>query len=102
MAKSGNLDGDSDQLSKSERNQIKNKIKSWEKEIVEIESKLDRLEKNKKDKEELLGDPSFFKNRSYQSELDTYNEIKNEIALLTERWESVSQDLEFAKERLGR
>lgn len=85
-------------LTKSARNQFKNKIKSLEKELPEIEKKLELLEKNKKDKEDLLADPSFFKNRSYQSELDSYNQIKNEIASLTARWENVSIELESMKE----
>ncbi|GBF51094.1 ABC transporter ATP-binding protein [Leptospira ryugenii] len=72
----------------------KNKRKKLEKEIEEIESKLVLLEKNKKDKEELLQDPEFFKNRSYQLEMDTYNEIKNEIASLTSRWELATLELE--------
>ncbi len=72
----------------------KNKRKKLEKEISEIEVKLDRLEKNKKDKEELLQNPEFYKNRSFQLEMDTYNDIKNEIASLTSRWELATQELE--------
>lgn len=72
----------------------KNKRKKLEKEIEEIEVKLERLEKTKKDKEELLQDPEFFKNRSFQLEMDTYNDIKREIAVLTNRWEDVTLELE--------
>jgi ATP-binding cassette subfamily F protein 3 len=72
----------------------KNKRKNLQKEILEIENKLERLEKNRKDKEELLQDPEFFKNRSFQLEMDTYNEIKNEIASLTSRWELATMELE--------
>ncbi len=72
----------------------KNKRKKLEKEIEEIELKLERLEKNKRDKEELLQDPEFFKNRSFQMEMDTYNDIKREIAVLTSRWEDVTLELE--------
>ncbi len=72
----------------------KNKRKKLEKEILEIENKLERLEKNRKDKEELLQDPEFFKNRSFQLEMDTYNEIKNEIASLTSRWELATLELD--------
>lgn len=72
----------------------KNKRKKLEKEIEEIEVKLERLEKNKRDKEELLQDPEFFKNRSFQMEMDTYNDIKREIAVLTSRWEDVTLELE--------
>jgi len=82
---------------KSERQgqtQDKNKRKKLEKEIPEIENKLQRLEKAKKDKEELLQDPEFAKKRSYQLEVDTYQEIKKEIASLTERWELATVELE--------
>jgi len=72
----------------------KNRRKKLEKEILEIENKLERLEKNRKDKEELLQDPEFFKNRSFQLEMDTYNEIKNEIANLTSRWEIATIELD--------
>lgn len=86
---------------KSAKNQIKNKIKTLEKEIPSIEKKIELLEKNKKDKEDLLADPNFYKNRSYQSELDSYNEIKNEIASLTARWENVHLELETFKEQVN-
>jgi ATP-binding cassette subfamily F protein 3 len=72
----------------------KNRRKKLEKEILEIENKLERLEKNRKDKEELLQDPEFFKNRSFQLEMDTYNEIKKEIANLTSRWEIATIELD--------
>ncbi|TGN06521.1 ABC-F family ATP-binding cassette domain-containing protein [Leptospira ilyithenensis] len=72
----------------------KNKRKKLEKEILEIETKLERLEKNRKDKEELLQNPEFYKNRSFQMEMDTYNEIKNEIASLTSKWELATQELD--------
>ncbi|MCZ8157549.1 MAG: ABC-F family ATP-binding cassette domain-containing protein [Leptospira sp.] len=72
----------------------KNRRKKLEKEILEIENKLERLEKNRKDKEELLQDPEFYKNRSFQLEMDTYNEIKNEIASLTSKWELATIELE--------
>ncbi len=72
----------------------KNKRKKLEKEIPEIEQKLLLLERSKKDKEELLQDPEFAKKRSYQMEVDTYNEIKKEIATLTERWELATIELE--------
>lgn len=72
----------------------KNKRKKLEREILDIETKLDLLEKNKRDKEELLQNPDFYKNRSFQLEMDTYNEIKREIASLTKRWEDVHIELE--------
>jgi len=84
-------------LTKSQRNRTKNRIKSLEKEISLLENELELLDKNKRDKEELLADPGFFKKRSYQLELDTYAEIKNTIAILTERWEMVSKELENLK-----
>lgn len=59
-----------------------------------MEVQIERLEKNKKDKEELLQDPEFFKNRSFQLEMDTYNDIKREVALLTKRWEDATLELE--------
>jgi ATP-binding cassette subfamily F protein 3 len=92
---SNSLDSNTTQgITKSARNQAKNRIKNLDKEILQIEKRLELLEKNKKDKEELLADPEFFKNRSYQSELDSYTGIKNEIAQLTENWESAHIELE--------
>jgi ATP-binding cassette subfamily F protein 3 len=75
------------------KNNDKNRIKKIQKEIDDIEKRLDLLEKNKKHLEELLADPGFFKNRSYQTELDNYNETKKEIANLTERWENLSEEI---------
>ena len=75
------------------KNNDKNRIKKIQKEITEIETRLELLEKNKKHLEELLADPGFFKNRSYQTELDNYNETKKEIAILTERWEMLSEGI---------
>ncbi len=72
----------------------KNRRKKLEKEILEIENKLERLEKNRKDKEELLQDPEFYKNRSFQLEMDTYNQIKTEITSLISRWELATIELE--------
>ncbi|WCL49878.1 ABC-F family ATP-binding cassette domain-containing protein [Leptospira sp. GIMC2001] len=95
------IDNQNQSLSKSARNQAKNKIKNLEKEGLEIEKRLELLEKNKKEKEELLADPSFFKNRSYQSELDAYNDIKNEIARLTIQWEDAQLELESLKEKVN-
>lgn len=88
-------------LTKSARNQIKNKIKSLDKEIPEIEKKMEQLEKNKADKEELLADPGFYQKRSYQTELDNYEEIKNEIAKLMDRWELVHNELEILKKQVN-
>jgi ATP-binding cassette, subfamily F, member 3 len=104
ISKSGGRIQDSEKsvaMTKSAKNQMKNRIKSIEKEIPEIEKKLDLLEKNKKSKEELLADPEFFKNRSYQTELDSYNEIKNEIASLTEKWEVAHKELDTIKEQVS-
>ncbi len=78
----------------SKRNQDKNKIKKQQKEVQDIEASLQRLEMNKKNSEEILADPAFYKNRSYQLELDTYNETKKEIAKLTDRWETLIEELE--------
>ena len=75
------------------KNNDKNRLKKIQKEIDEIEARLDLLEKNKKHLEELLADPGFFKNRSYQTELDNYNETKKEIASLTEKWEILSEEI---------
>ncbi|EMO29310.1 hypothetical protein LEP1GSC170_1854 [Leptospira interrogans serovar Bataviae str. HAI135] len=44
--------------------------------------------------EEVLADPDFFKNRSYQLELDNLNETRNEITRLTSEWESLQLELE--------
>lgn len=95
ISNSGSLDSNTKQgVTKAARNQAKNRIKNLDKEILQIEKNLELLEKSKKDKEELLADPEFFKNRSYQSELDSYTGIKNEIAQLTENWESAHIELE--------
>ncbi|HMV45189.1 MAG TPA: ABC-F family ATP-binding cassette domain-containing protein [Leptospiraceae bacterium] len=75
------------------RNNDKNRIKKIQKEINDIESRLELLERNKKHLEEVLSDPAFFKNRSYQNELDNYNDTKKEIAFLTERWEILSEEI---------
>jgi ATP-binding cassette, subfamily F, member 3 len=78
----------------SKRNQDKNKIKKMQKDILDIETRLTRLEVNKKNLEEVLADPAFFKNRSYQTELDNYNDTKKEIANLTDKWEVLTKELE--------
>jgi ATP-binding cassette subfamily F protein 3 len=83
-----------EKITQSQRNQDKNKIKKMQKEVVEIESKLNLLENNKKNLEEVLNDPAFFKNRSYQTELDNYNQVKKEISALTEKWELLMGELE--------
>ena len=75
------------------KNNDKNRLKKIQKEITEIETRLELLEKNKKHLEELLADPGFYKNRSYQTELDNYNETKKEIANLTDRWEILSEEI---------
>lgn len=98
---SGQGQGAGQGLTKSARNQMKNRVKSLAKDIESIEKRLELLERNKKDKEELLADPNFFKNRSYQSELDSYTEIKNEIALLTEKWENANIEIETLKEQVA-
>ncbi|EQA46188.1 ABC transporter, ATP-binding protein [Leptospira broomii serovar Hurstbridge str. 5399] len=79
---------------RSQRNADKNRVKKIQKEIEQIESKIALLEKNKSNSEELLADPQFYKNRSYQLELDTYNQTKLEIGRLTEQWESLQLELE--------
>jgi len=78
----------------TQSNSQKARRKKLEKEIPEIESQLERLERVKKDKEELLQNPEFAKKRSYQLEVDTYNDIKREIAILTEKWEEANLELE--------
>ncbi|MDF3819803.1 ABC-F family ATP-binding cassette domain-containing protein [Leptospira sp. 96542] len=79
---------------KSNPQASKNKRKKLEKEVQEIEAQLERLETTRKDKEELLQDPSFYKNRSFQLEMDTYNDIKKEISTLSKRWEDAILELE--------
>ncbi|EMY14300.1 hypothetical protein LEP1GSC043_0903 [Leptospira weilii str. Ecochallenge] len=46
-----------------------------------------------------MADPGFFKNRSYQLELDNLNEVKNEITHLTSAWESLQFELEELSEK---
>ncbi len=80
--------------SRSQKNADKNRIKKIQKDIEQIEIKIGLLEKNKSNSEELLADPLFYKNRSYQMELDNYNETKAEIGRLTEAWENLQLELE--------
>ncbi|TGK06880.1 ABC transporter ATP-binding protein [Leptospira semungkisensis] len=80
--------------SRSQKNADKNRIKKLQKDIEQIEAKIALLEKNKSNSEELLADPEFYKKRSYQMELDTYNETKAEIARLTENWEKLQTEME--------
>lgn len=79
---------------RSKKNSDKNRIKKIQKELEQIETKIELLEKSKKNLEEVLADPGFFKNRSYQLELDNLNEAKNEITRLTSEWESLQFELE--------
>ncbi|MCG6169399.1 ABC-F family ATP-binding cassette domain-containing protein [Leptospira sp. FAT2] len=82
------------QQTRSKKNADKNRIKKIQKDLEQIEAKIELLEKSKKNLEEVLADPGFFKNRSYQLELDNFNEAKNEIARLTSEWESLQLELE--------
>ncbi|EMJ36352.1 ribosomal protection-like ABC-F family protein [Leptospira interrogans] len=79
---------------RSKRNSDKNRIKKIQKDLEQLETKIELLEKSKKNLEEVLADPDFFKNRSYQLELDNLNETKNEITRLTLEWESLQLELE--------
>ncbi|PJZ68337.1 ABC transporter ATP-binding protein [Leptospira perolatii] len=85
---------ESKEKSRSQRNSDKNRVKKIQKEIEQLEAKISLLEKNRANSEELLADPEFYKKRSYQMELDTYNETKAEIARLTEKWEELQSELE--------
>ncbi|EPG64960.1 ABC-F family ATP-binding cassette domain-containing protein [Leptospira wolffii] len=80
--------------SRSQKNSDKNRLKKIQKDIEQIEGKIALLEKNKANSEELLADPEFYKKRSYQMELDTYNETKAEISRLTENWEKLQLEME--------
>ncbi|GBF40029.1 ribosomal protection-like ABC-F family protein [Leptospira johnsonii] len=80
--------------SRSQKNADKNRVKKLQKEIEQIEGKIALLEKNKTNSEELLADPEFYKKRSYQMELDNYNETKKEISRLTETWEKLQIEME--------
>lgn len=84
---------------RSKKNSDKNRIKKIQKELEQIETKIELLEKSKKNLEEVLADPDFFKNRSYQLELDNLNEVKNEITRLTSAWESLQFELEDLLEK---
>lgn len=79
---------------RSKKNADKNRIKKIQKDLEQIEAKIELLEKSKRNLEEVLADPGFFKNRSYQLELDNFNETKNEISRLTQEWESLQLELE--------
>lgn len=79
---------------RSKKNADKNRIKKIQKDLEQIEAKIELLEKSKKNLEEVLADPGFFKNRSYQLELDNLNEAKNEITRLTSEWESLQLEFE--------
>ncbi len=76
------------------KSQDKNKIKKLQKEIMDLEAKISLMEKNKVRLEELLADPGFYKNRSYQTELDNYNEIKRDLVVYSTKWEESSEELE--------
>ncbi|AOP35469.1 ABC transporter ATP-binding protein [Leptospira tipperaryensis] len=98
---SGSQNGNSSSLKKEEpsqtrskKNADKNRIKKIQKDLEQIEAKIELLEKSKKNLEEVLADPGFFKNRSYQLELDNLNETKNEISRFTQDWESLQLELE--------
>ncbi|EMY76842.1 ABC transporter, ATP-binding protein [Leptospira weilii serovar Ranarum str. ICFT] len=84
---------------RSKKNSDKNRIKKIQKELEQIETKIELLEKSKKNLEEVLADPGFFKNRSYQLELDNLNETRNEITRLTSEWESLQFELEELSEQ---
>lgn len=86
--------GESRDKSRTRKNADKNRVKKIQKDIEQIESRIALLEKNKTNSEELLADPQFYKNRSYQMELDTYNQTKAEILRLTEQWETLQLELE--------
>lgn len=79
---------------RSKKNSDKNRVKKIQKDLEELESKIELLERSKKNLEEVLADPDFFKNRSYQLELDNLNEVKNEITRLTSEWETLQFELE--------
>ncbi|PKA04195.1 ABC-F family ATP-binding cassette domain-containing protein, partial [Leptospira ellisii] len=79
---------------RSKKNADKNRVKKIQKDLEQIEAKIELLEKSKRNLEEVLADPGFFKNRSYQLELDNFNEAKNEISRLTQEWESLQLELE--------
>ncbi|EQA72072.1 ABC-F family ATP-binding cassette domain-containing protein [Leptospira noguchii] len=79
---------------RSKKNSDKNRIKKVQKDLEQLETKIELLEKSKKNLEEVLADPDFFKNRSYQLELDNLNETRNEIIRLTSEWESLQLELE--------
>ncbi|TGL60777.1 ABC-F family ATP-binding cassette domain-containing protein [Leptospira sarikeiensis] len=92
QAKSGTQNEEN--KSRSQKNADKNRVKKLQKEIEQIEGKIALLEKNKTNSEELLADPEFYKKRSYQMELDNYNETKKEISRLTETWEKLQIEME--------
>ncbi|MBE7412351.1 MAG: ABC-F family ATP-binding cassette domain-containing protein [Leptospiraceae bacterium] len=81
------------------KSQDKNRIKKIQKEISELEGKISLLEKNKVRLEELLADPGFYKNRSYQTELDNYSEVKKNLNSHSAKWEALSEELENLQEK---
>lgn len=76
------------------KNIEKNKIKKTQKILVEIEEKITKLEKEKKLYEEKLSRAESYTEGNYQSVLDDYNRVKQELNRLMEEWETSQLELE--------
>lgn len=78
-----------------QRNQEKNKVKKIQKEIESLEKKISELESFCKGFESRISNPQFYNSVSYKGELEQYEHSKNEILVLTEKWEEYSLELDL-------
>ncbi len=85
------------------RQKISGVVAPLRKELKELESKIERLERREKEVSQMLSDPEIFGDPSRSRPLITeYNATKKEIEKLLEKWESVQARLEKAEKELER
>lgn len=75
------------------RNAEKNKIRKMQKELIDLETKIQALEKAQRDFEEKMNSPEFYSSGNYQAELDTYHRAKQELEEVTEKWILLSEEI---------
>jgi ATP-binding cassette subfamily F protein 3 len=75
------------------RNSEKNKFRKLQKEIESLEIQILNLEKIKKDLEEKFNDPKFYVSQNYQEDLNSYEEVKNQLHEVTEKWIYLSEQI---------
>jgi len=75
------------------RNSEKNKFRKLQKEIESLEIQILNLEKMKKDLEEKFNDPKFYVSQNYQEDLNSYEEVKNQLHEVTEKWIYLSEQI---------